>query len=67
MVSAVFCAKSLYMYGRFRNWEVSAEKALYMYGQFSNWEVSLKIHCIGTVVFIIGKYNENHCVGTVGT
>ena len=41
-------------------------KSLYMYGRFSNWEVSLKIHCIGTVVFIIGKYNENHCVATVG-
>ena len=41
-------------------------KTLYMYGRFSNWEVSLKIQCIGTVVFIIGKYNENHCVATVG-
>ena len=37
-----------------------------MYGRFSNLEVSFEIHCIGTVVFIIWKYNENHCVGTVG-
>ena len=37
-----------------------------MYGRFSNWEVSFEIHCIGTVVFVIGKFNENHCVGTVG-
>ena len=36
-----------------------------MYGQFCNWEVSLKNHCIGTVVFIVWKYNENHCVGIV--
>ena len=41
-------------------------KPLYMYGRFSNWEVSFEIHCIGTVVFVIGKFNENHCVGTVG-
>ena len=37
-----------------------------MYVRFHNWEVSLKNHYIGTVVFISGKYNENHCVGTVG-
>ena len=41
-------------------------KALYIYGRFSNLKVAFEIHCIGTVVFIIGKYNENHCVGTVG-
>ena len=42
------------------------EKELYMCGQFSNWEVSLKTHYIDTVVFIIGKCNEKHCVGMVG-